>query len=137
MARPVQLVSLDGVSTAQTGEVLQTGDRPNLVIFAIAENLDPANDTIELDLEISQDMEHWAKARDATGTHVMHVTETEFDDPDGSGDYAAYLRFEETASDAIRANLVSIDDNEGDDLALTVYVGGTGDSDAHTFRTIE
>lgn len=137
MARPVQLVSLDGVSTAQVGRVLQTGDRVNLLIFAIAENLDPGDDSIELDLEISQDGEHWAKARDASGTHIMRVTEAEFDDPDGSGDYAAYLRFEETASDAIRANLVSIDDNQGDDLALTVYVGATGDSDAHTFRTIE
>lgn len=107
------------------------------MMYVVAKNVDTANDTVTVDLEVSQDDEaNWAKLRDGSGTQIGQLTISEFDDPDGDGDAAAYLHVHGVAAEKIRANLTTISDAANGDLSVDAFVGAYGSEPAQNFRTV-
>lgn len=137
MARPVQEKSLDAVSSAQSGSAIEMGGRISVMMHVIARNVDTTNDTVDVDLEVSQDEgNNWAKLRDETGTQIGQLTLSEAGDPDGTGTTAAHLYIHGVAADKLRANLTNFTDASGSDLEVDVYVGGFGRAPAQNYRTV-
>lgn len=136
MARPLQEKSHDGATGTGAGSAFQTGGRATVCLFVVAANLDDANDTLDVQIEVSQDGTNWTPLRDETGTQVGNVSVSEFSDPDGDGDFAAYVTVHGVAADRVRARITSFADAANGDLAVDTYVGATDNSaTSHSFRT--
>lgn len=137
MSRPLQEKSIDAATGTTTGTAYESGTRISVMIFVVAKNLDTADDTVQVDLEVSQDDgSNWAKVRDEDGNQILRVTASEFEDPDGNGNFAAYAYAHGVAADKLRANLNSFTDAASGDLEVDAYVGAYGRGPAENFRTV-
>lgn len=137
MARPLQEMSVSDASATTTGSAVGIGGRMTAILFVVAKNADTADDTVEVDLEVSQDGSNWAKLRNEQGTQIGQISTTELADIDGNGDAAAMVKVHGIAVDELRANLKSFTDAANDDLSVTAYVGATDNSETSKgFRTV-
>ncbi|MFB6284585.1 MAG: hypothetical protein ABEK59_11780 [Halobacteria archaeon] len=138
MARPIREKSVSGASSTATGNRVGTGGRITVSLYVVAKNLDTVNDTLDVQLEASQDDgANWAKLRDKDGNQIGNVTVSEFDDPDGGGDYAAFVTIHGVAADFIRANITSFTDSSGSDLTVDAWVSATDNSGtSHNYRKV-
>lgn len=131
MARPVMEKSVDGQTGTGGGEHLETGGRITISLFAIAPNLDTANDDLDVVLDGSMDGENWVEMSD------LSLTTSDFEDVSGDGTSAALSTFQGAAVRYIRARVSSYTDADGDDLSVTAWVGASHNSDsARDYREI-
>lgn len=140
MSRPRQNKSVDAQSGTGAGSSLQVGGRVTVHLFVVARNLDTGNDTLKVDLEVSMDDgSNWAKLRDDQGNKVgnVAVSNSDFNDPESDGTFAAHVNVHGVSVDQLRANVTSFTDSGGSDLEVDAYVGATANSDVGKgYRTV-
>lgn len=124
MAGPVTYRSLDGVSAATAGDHTAMKGHFHTTLFVVAENLDPANDTLEVALEGSPDEVHWTDFADATSS--KHLNESDFDQDPTSGVYTASVSISGAYHDFARARVVNFIDSASGDLTITAFVMSAG-----------
>lgn len=126
MARAVQEKSIENATASTAGSVMQTGGRVSVSLWVLADNLDDANDTLDVQIEVSMnDGTDWALLRDETGTQVGNVTLSEFDDPDGNGNFTAFVTVHGVAADQVRARITTLTDSAGGDLSVDAVVAAS------------
>lgn len=105
MARPVMEQSLSGQAATGDGSQLETGGRVTVSLFA-STDVDPT--TLDMRLEVSMDGQNWTALRKG-GSAVGLLTAAEFEDPEGDGNFAAYVTVHGVAARYIRAAITAYD----------------------------
>lgn len=130
MARPIQQRSLDGATSATAGAQVETGGRITASLFVVAENLDPANDTLEVELNASMDGNNWdgvSRLQTAEG-EGSNLIASDFTNKDGDGAHAAFVSVHGVAARYLRADIAEYTDSSAGDLSVTAWVGVTSNS---------
>lgn len=125
MARPFEKKSVKGATTATKGEGFGTQAHRDIALVAVAENLDAANDTVEIRLEgavrVAEHEEAWA----SIGSPTISASDFEQDE---SGHYAAYAKGDDLSINRVRAAVTSLTDAANNDLSVDVYLTATGNA---------
>ncbi|AGC34492.1 hypothetical protein HVTV-2_gp124 [Haloarcula virus HVTV-2] len=136
MGRPIRAEALTGATSATAGDRVQTKGHNSLGLYVVAENLDTANDTLDVRAEM-QVAGEWSAVRDASGTVVLSLSTSDFEDPDGNGTYAAFVFAHGVPAEFLRARITSFTDNANGDLSVDAYVmGANWNGPAREFREI-
>jgi hypothetical protein len=136
MGRPIRAETLSGATSTTAGDSVQTKGHNSLGLYVIAENLDSSNDTLEVRAEIEVAGE-WASVRDGTGTVVLSVSTSDFEDPGGNGTSSAFVFAHGIPAEFLRARVTSFTDNAGGDLSVDAYImGANWNGPAREFREI-
>lgn len=123
MSRPIRAQSLSGASTTVAGEAHSAKGHTSLGLFAVAEGLDTANDTLDIRLEVEGPDGEWSALRDGTGALVGSLSVDEFEDVDGDGTtYTAMLFVHGVPAPSVRANITAFNDTSGSGLTADAYV---------------
>lgn len=120
MSRPIKKQSHSGATSTGAGTAFQAKGHADLGLFVSAPDIDTANDTLNVRIEVSQDGTEWAPISDDTGSTVGTVSATEFD----SGN--AYTYVSRVPAPYIRANVTGYNDFANGDLSVDTYVIATG-----------
>lgn len=138
MSRPIRNESLQGSDSTGPGEGHQAKGHNSLGLFVVAENLDTANDTLDVRLEAEGPDGEWSPLRDESGTLVGTLSVADFEDVDGDGTtYNAMLFIHGVPAPSVRANVTGFTDASDSgttpvaDLSVDAYVlaannAGTG-----------
>lgn len=121
MSQPVTRKSVDGVSGEETGSDTRTLGHYHLTLFATADGLDTADDTVEVVLEASPNRKNWSTVT-STGTGNWE------EDPDNSGVYTATTFATGEYYEFIRARVKQFDDAADGDLSVDGWVMAGGNS---------
>lgn len=125
MGRPVRGTTLSGATAAGAGDLVQLKGHNSVGLFVEAQNLDTANDTLDVQLE-ARVANEWTSVRDDSGSKALTVTTTEFEDPDGDGTFAAFVFIHGVPADEVRARITSFNNASADgDLSVDVYIMGS------------
>lgn len=140
MSRPLRKQSHSGATSAAAGEAFQTKAHHHIGLFAVAANLDTANDTLDVRVEASPDRDEWA----TIDTKQSGVKETrlslsvgDFEDVDGDGTFTAFIYASDVPVEHIRANITSFSDAASGDLSVDTYLTAAGNAagSGHGFET--
>jgi hypothetical protein len=123
MSRPIRAQTLSGATSPGTGEKVETKGHNSLGLFVVADSLDTGSDTLEVRLEV-QVADEWSPVRDSSGTIVVSLSASDFEDPDGNGTFAAFEYAHGVPAEFARANATSLSDSAGGDLSVDAYVMG-------------
>lgn len=132
MSRPYRELSVDGATGTGPGEEHAGKGHVTLGLFVVASNLDSANDSLTVRLEVEGPDGEWSPIRDKDGTVIGELTQSEFEDVDGDGTtFNSFLYVHGVPAPSVRANVTSFTDAAGGDLSVDAYVhaannGGTG-----------
>lgn len=124
MSRPGIKQSNDGATTAEVGESHFTRAHTAIGVLVVAQNLDTANDTLEVVLEAGFNYD---------GTQVftpllrrddtqVRLSVSELTDNDGDGTYTGLVWESNVPAEQIRARIESLTDSANDDLSVNTYV---------------
>lgn len=127
MSRPIAKTSISEATATEEGEAFATKGHNSLGLFVLARNLDTANDTLEVELQVSFAGDEWAGIVSAGGDKPK-LLEGDFKDPDSDGNYAGFLYVHGVPAPEIRAAITSFTDNADSDLEVDAYVHATGNA---------
>ena len=113
MGKPVNDTSLDAAASTGAGSALRLRGHYHLGLFVALDNYDAANDTVEVDLEISPNGNDWAT--------LLTITDSEI-----PSDGTAFAHEFGVPAEFIRATATTVDDAAGGDLAVTACTMGAG-----------
>lgn len=133
MSRPIAKESISQAAGTVDGEPFATKGHNSLGLFVLARNLDTANDTLEVELQASFAGDEWAGVVSAGGDKPKLV-EGDFKDPDGDGNYAAFLYAHGVPAPEVRASIISLTDSANGDLEVDAYVHATGNAGGNGHR---
>lgn len=132
MSRPFRAQSHDAATSATAGESHETKGHTALGLFVVARNLDSANDTLDVRVEVSPTGgDDWAtvdtkKGGGGSKTTRLDVSVNDFEDTAGDGTFVAYLFAAGVPAEYVRANITSFTDASGSDLEVDTYIVGAG-----------
>jgi len=117
MARPFRKLSLSGVASVKSGDSQKTKGHDSIGLYAAANGLEPASDTLEIALQGGVE-NYWA--------NIETLTQSDFTEVDGV--YTASRNLKGIAVERVRASILGINDAAGDDLEVDVFVLGTNNA---------
>jgi hypothetical protein len=121
MGKPVSFQSLDAASSATTGESTQSLGHYHPTLLVVAENLDPANDTLQVDLEGAPGgKQAWAFAGGVQAD--KHIDASDFSQDPTSGNMTASVTLTGTYFPHLRARIKSFTDDANGDLSVDAYI---------------
>lgn len=123
MARPLQEKSLSGATSTGAGSQIETGGRITLSLFA-ATDTNPG--TLDVELEVSMDGTNWTSFTTPGDSQELEVTTSEFSDPSGNGNYAAFSTAHGIAARYVRARITGYSSAGNVD----VWVGATSNAES-------
>lgn len=132
MSRPIKKQSHEGAQSTGAGESHRAKGHNSVGLFVVVENLDAANDTVDVELQVEGPDGEWAPIRDGSGAQVGEITTSEFANEEGSVNDTAMVYVHGVPAPKLRANITGFNDAGGEgDLAVDTYVlaannGGTG-----------
>lgn len=136
MTRPVKEDSISGATSATAGSKLETAGRFTVSMWVVANSGDTANDTVDVDLEVSMDGTNWTKPRDEDGNIVGQLTAADLEDPDGNGNSAGLIKVHGLAAQYVRPRITTLADSANGDLSVDVVVAATSPSQtSYDYRT--
>lgn len=142
MAKHKRFTSLQDVQSAQAGASRKTAGHLALGLWVVANNLDPANDTVKVRGEVSPNDTHYHPVDIGTTQNddVLSVTTADFVQSDADNSvYVAYIQAHNVPVEHLRANLTSYTDSSTEnDLSVTAYLflgGWAGRGKSYNERT--
>jgi hypothetical protein len=98
-------------------------------MFVVAENLDPANDTLSVTIEVEVD-EYWSPFQippEQQGNQPIEfeISEAAFSQFEAENPYTAHLAIESCPLKKVRPRIVELNDNADNDLSVTVFLNTT------------
>ena len=129
MSRPFSKQSHSGAQSTGAGEGHSAKGHNSLGLFVVAENLDTANDTVDVELQAEVADGEWAPIHNEDGTQVGQLTVSEFGNESGSSNSTALLFIHGVPAPRMRAVITGFNDASGDgDLSVDTYVLGTNNA---------
>mgnify|MGYP006914278494 FL=1 len=127
MSRPLK--SIDGATSATVGQSLDIVPGGCTSMFVVAENLDPANDTLSVTIEVGVD-EYWSPFQippEQQGNQPIEfeISEAGFSQFEAENPYTAHLAIMSCPLKKVRPRIVELDDNANNDLSVTVFLNTT------------
>lgn len=110
MSRPIAERSHDGATEAGPGEELRTGGHGVIGLYVVAVGLDPAADTLDVQVEGSMSQEHYAPLNSGAPTTANTVSLSVDDFVQSEEDpevYAAFISDHNYPIDSVRANITA------------------------------
>lgn len=137
MSRPFRKQSHTGATTTGAGTPHAAKGHNSLGLFVVADNLDTANDTLDVELQVEGPEGEWSPIRNESGTKVGVLTASDFTDVDGDGtQFNAMLYVHGVPAPSVRAKITALTDSAGSDLSVDTYVIGTGNGGTgHAYDT--
>jgi len=131
MAKHRRVDSIVGATSTGAGDDEKTRGHTKHGLWVQAQNLDPANDTLEVRGEVSPDGDVFAPVDSGAPAqdNVLSLTASDLYDTEDPDVMAGYIQHNDTPAEHIRANVTSFTDDAGSDLSVTAYVfigGWTG-----------
>lgn len=120
MGKPVNLPSIEAAQGTTTGESTQSLGHYHITLFAVARNLDPANDTLTVDIEGSPNGDEWAFAGGVQSD--KHLTASDFSQDPTSGYYTGSVTLSGSYFPYLRARVAEFADAADADLEVDAYV---------------
>lgn len=124
MSRPGIKQSHGGATTTGTGEDHYTRSHTAVGVLVVAENLDAANDTLEVVLEAGYEYKgrkYFTPLLRRDNTEVG-LTTTDLTDNDGNGTYTGMVWESNAPVEILRGRIESLTDAAGADLSVSTYV---------------
>lgn len=138
MSRPLKAQSHDGATSAEAGEDHYTKAHTAIGIYVQANNLEPANDTLTVSLEVGFEYDgtdYFGPI--TTGSSDRKISESDFSDDDGDGNYEALLWASNVPAEKIRARITDFTDDANGDLTVDTYilVSNNASGGGHDFQS--
>ena len=120
MSRPIKKRSHDAATATGPGAKTRTKGHKVVGIFVSAPNVEPSVDTVNVEIEVSPDGEHWASVNEGGGDRGS-VSTVDFNE---SGN--AYVVVDGIAADYARSRITEYNDAAGGDLEVDAWLMATG-----------
>lgn len=129
MPRPIKEKSLENATATGAGTPLEIAGRITVSLFVVTD-VDPT--TLDVELEVSMDGTNFSSYQDAGGNQEGAVVTADFDDPDGNGEYAAFVTVHGLAAQYVRPRITGY----GTAGNVDVWVSATGkQGSGYDYRT--
>lgn len=141
MAKHKRFTSLENAQSAGPGNGTKTAGHDEIGLFVIAQNFDPANDSLTVTAEVSADDQHYASVDIGTTgqTEIMRMSGDDWEQSMTDDTvYVGYRAGHNIPVEYVRARIVDFTDAADNDLSVTAYVfmgGWSGRGKAYNERT--